>query len=216
MHKLRKTFLRCTAPIHETLRGKKVDIFMDLLNGDLSGSLLDVGGDAGITGEFLRLYSAFKNVTVTNISMPPHLKAPKMSSGPDIVIGDGCSLPLGNKSYDWVFSNAVIEHVGGWERQKLFANEIRRVARKGYFITTPNRYFPIEPHTYLPFYHFLPPAVQRKMIHLAPAWVHDYASSQEIDLLSPKQVRELFPEAQIIKVGFPMVPNSLIACYCAG
>ncbi len=215
MHKLRKTFLRCTAPIHEMVRSQKVDIFMGLLNGDLSGSLLDVGGDAGITGEFFRLYSAFKNVTVTNISMPNHLLASKMTSRPDIVIGDGCSLPLGTKSFDWVFSNAVIEHVGGWERQKLFADEIRRVARKGYFVTTPNRYFPIEPHTYLPFYQFLPAAVQRKVIRLAPAWVHDYASAQEIDLLSPKQLRELFPEAQVMKVGVPVMPNSLIACYCA-
>jgi len=216
MHKLRKTILRCTAPLHEMLRGKKVDIFMGLLNGDVSGSLLDVGGDAGITGEFLRLYSAFNHVTVTNISMPPHLRNPKKASGPDIVIGDGCSLPLGTKSFDWVFSNAVIEHVGGWERQKLFADEVRRVARKGYFITTPNRHFPIEPHTYLPFYHWMPPAIQRRMIGLAPAWVHDYATAQEIDLLSPKQLRELFPEAQIIKAGIPMMPNSLIACHRMG
>lgn len=214
MHTLRRAVLHCTAPVHEALRGKKIDIFMGLLDENAAGSLLDVGGDAGITGEFLRLYSAFKEVTVTNISMPPMKRKPaKLATKPEIVIGDGCSLPLAAKSFDWVFSNAVIEHVGGWDRQKLFADEIRRVARKGYFITTPNRHFPIEPHTYLPFYQFLPPAVQRQIIGLAPAWVHDYATAQEIDLLSPKQLQQLFPEAQIIKAGMPVFPNSLIACH---
>jgi len=187
---------------------------MRLLNGDVSGSLLDVGGDAGITGEFLRLYSAFREVTVTNISMPPMMRrSSELTARPEVVIGDGCSLPLATKSFDWVFSNAVIEHVGGWERQKLFADEVRRVARKGYFITTPNRHFPIEPHTYLPLYQFLPPGLQKQIIRLAPAWVHDFATAQEIDLLSPKQLQHLFPEAQIIKAGTPIFPNSLIACH---
>jgi len=94
-----------------------------------------------------------------------------------------------------------------------FADEIRRVARKGYFVTTPNKYFPIEPHSYLPFYQFLPESAQRTIIRLAPAWVHDYDSSKEIDLLTPKEFRKMFPEAKVSKIGFPGVPNSLIAAY---
>jgi hypothetical protein len=57
--------------------------------------------------------------------------------------------------------------------------------------------------------------VQRKVIGLAPAWVHDYASSKEIDLLTPRQFQRLFPEARVEKVGLPAIPNSLIAAYQA-
>lgn len=215
MNALRRAFLSCTAPIHGSLRGKKVDIFMEMLDTDGGVSLLDVGGGAGLTGEFCRLYGAFQSVTVINVTMPPQLQDFTMATRPDIILGDGCCLPFRTKSYDWVFSNAVIEHVGGWERQKRFANEIRRVARKGYFITTPNKYFPIEPHTYLPLYQFLPDAAQRKVIRFAPAWVHDYASSKEIDLLTPRQFQNLFPEAEVKKTGIPLMPNSLVACYRA-
>ena len=216
MNPIRRRFLQWTAPIHGMLRAKKVDILMGMLASQPASSLLDVGGGAGLTGEFLRLYAAFRNVTIVNVVMPAQLTSFEMNSPPDVVLGDGCCLPFRTKSYDWVFSNAVIEHVGGPERQKQFAGEIRRVAKKGYFVTTPNKYFPIEPHSYLPFYQFLPESAQRKVIRLAPAWVHDFASSKEIDLLTPRQFRDLFPEAKIEKVGLPGAPNSLIAAYCAG
>jgi ubiquinone/menaquinone biosynthesis C-methylase UbiE len=215
MNTLRRQFLQVTAPVHAVLRGKKVDAFMDLLGSDVSSSLLDVGGGAGLTGEFLRLYAAFKNVTIVNVAVPPQLASFSTDLRPDIVLGDGCCLPFRSQSFDWVFSNAVIEHVGGSDRQKQFADEIRRVARKGYFVTTPNKYFPIEPHCYLPFYQFLPESAQRSIIRLAPALVHDFASSKEIDLLTPREFRTMFPEAKVSKIGFPGIPNSLIAVYRA-
>jgi Methyltransferase domain len=214
MNSLRRRFLQCTAPIHGVLRSKKVDMLMSMLGADTS-TLLDVGGGTGPTGEFLRLYAAFRNVTIVNVVAPPQLAGFNAGSPPEVVLGDGCCLPFRSKSYDWVFSNAVIEHVGGQERQKQFAGEIRRIAKKGYFVTTPNKYFPIEPHSYLPFYQFLPESAQRMVIRLAPAWVHDFASAKEIDLLTPHQFRSLFPEARVEKVGLPGAPNSLIAAYRA-
>src|SRR5258706_140697 len=71
------------------------------------------------------------------------------------VVGDGCHLPFGDRSFDIAFSNSVIEHVGTLEAQIMFANEFRRVARK-YFLQTPNRHFPIEPHYLFPLFQFLP------------------------------------------------------------
>ena len=69
--------------------------------------------------------------------------------------GDACALPFPDQSFDVVFSNAVIEHVGDVERQRQFVAEALRVGRR-VFVTTPNRWFPIEVHTRLPLVHWLP------------------------------------------------------------
>ena len=110
-------------------------------------------------GEFLDpLYKFFRSVQVVNLDSPvineEEFKHVMVSNA------DGCALPYPDQSFDWIFSNAVIEHVGGAARQKLFAAEIQRVARKGYFVATPNRHFPVDPHTLLPFYQFLSPRLQ--------------------------------------------------------
>ncbi|WKZ31719.1 MAG: class I SAM-dependent methyltransferase [Thermodesulfobacteriota bacterium] len=67
---------------------------------------------------------------------------------------EGGGFPFNDHEFDIVHSNAVIEHVGGPEAQRLFLKELARVAKKG-LITTPNRYFPVETHTKVPFLHWL-------------------------------------------------------------
>ena len=64
-------------------------------------------------------------------------------------------MPFADGEFDIVFSNAVIEHVGGREQQRRFVEESLRVARRA-FVTTPNRWFPVEVHTRLPLVHWLP------------------------------------------------------------
>ena len=63
-------------------------------------------------------------------------------------------MPFADNSFDLVVSNAVIEHVGGLQ-QRCFLQESVCVARKDVFFTTPNRWYPIELHTLLPFIHYL-------------------------------------------------------------
>jgi hypothetical protein len=58
----------------------------------------------------------------------------------------------------------VIEHVGSWARQCAFVAECCRVARRAVFITTPNRWFPVEFHTVLPLVHWLPKEVFRAVM----------------------------------------------------
>lgn len=65
---------------------------------------------------------------------------------------DGRNLPFDSKSFDLVFSNAVVEHVGGIEDQFKFVSEHVRVG-KHWIFTTPNRFFPIESHSYKFFLH---------------------------------------------------------------
>ena len=71
-----------------------------------------------------------------------------------VLEADGTQLPFGDGEFDVAFSNSVIEHVPP-ELQAKFASEVGRVADR-YFVQTPNRYFPIEPHYQLPLFQFLP------------------------------------------------------------
>ena len=208
---LRLELLERIKPIHRKFRTQKIKLFLQMAAESQSRSrLLDVGGGAGVDGEFLQLYSQFAAVMVVNLA-PRILQAP-LGVRLEIMAADGRCLPFRSGSFDWVFSNAVIEHVGDWADQQRFAQEIRRVAFRGYFITTPNRYFPLEPHTLLPFYQFLPVGVQRRVARYSPGYVRKY---EAINLLSAAQMRELFPEADVISTGFPLFGNSLVAAYCS-
>lgn len=203
---IKERIVHTVRPIHRAFRHKKIRLFLDLIPAKNLDSLLDIGGGTGIDGEFLAIYRWFNLVTLVNLQ-PQELNGDSARHC-RMVLADGCRLPFPSQSFDWVFSNAVIEHVGGWERQKAFADEIRRVAIKGYFVTTPDKYFPIEPHTLCPFYQFLPVAAQKRIVGYTPGYLSRY---EEINLLSFVQFQRLFPEAQIRRVGFPIWGNSLVA-----
>jgi SAM-dependent methyltransferase len=194
---------RLAQPIHHRFRSGKSDIFLGLLDRTNPGRLLDVGGGTGISGEFLRLYGVFESVTIANLSPPD--QGPAYLSNVRIINADGRQLPFADGAFEWVFSNAVIEHVGDWEDQRHFANEIRRVASKGYFVTTPNRYFPIEPHALLPLYQFYPDRLKPLALRISPGYMKEV---ENINLLTPKRLQRLFPEAQVRCVNFA---SSIIA-----
>ena len=114
--------------------------------------------------------------------------------------GDACALPFDDGEFDIVFSNAVIEHVGGRERQRQLVSEAIRVGRR-VFITTPNRRFPVEVHTRLPFVHWLPDALSHR--------VYDAAGKDigtEVDLLTRRSFAQLFPgRVRVVSLGLTLV-----------
>jgi hypothetical protein len=114
------------------------------------------------------------------------------------VVGDGCVLPFKDASFDIAFSNSVIEHLSTLAAQTSFANEFRRVGRR-YFLQTPNKWFPVEPHYLFPGFQFLPTPLQR--------WLHthfDIGTFKRTDpfgtirLMKKAELRRLFPEARLI------------------
>src|SRR5258708_36283254 len=80
------------------------------------------------------------------------------------VMADGLRLPFRDQAFDVVHSSAVIEHVGSLAGQCAFVGECCRVARRAVFITTPNRWFPVEFHTVLPLVHWLPKEIFRALM----------------------------------------------------
>ena len=97
--------------------------------------ILDVGGSP----EIWRLLPVPETTRVVLLNMPrADESGESAAAGLAYVHGDGCYLPFADQSFDIVFSNSVIEHVGGPEAQRRFAWEIRRTGR-GYWVQTPNR-----------------------------------------------------------------------------
>jgi hypothetical protein len=120
------------------------------------------------------------------------------------VSGNATSLSgIKDSEFDIVFSNSVIEHLYTKENQIKMAEEVKR-AGKYYFVQTPNKYFPIEPHYVLPFFQYLPKSVKyfiltKTRLSRLHKWDKDYAKQyiEEIRLLSFKEMKELFPEGSI-------------------
>jgi Methyltransferase domain len=121
------------------------------------------------------------------------------------VTADACHLPFPDKSFDIVYSNAVIEHVPMMLQSKM-ANEMMRVG-KSWFITTPNFWYPMEMHHRLPFFQFLPGRIQRAIQLKLRTW----PEHETISLLSASRLQALFPTSQIIKVRVTFWPETLIA-----
>lgn len=122
---------------------------------------------------------------------------------------DGCALPFPDKSFDLIFSNAVIEHILPREKQSLFAREIMRVG-KSWFVTTPNYWFPFESHYHLPFIQFLPRFLQREYNRLLGTHIPK-GEVQELGLLSARELRRLFPTSRIVKMRVTFWPETLVA-----
>ena len=103
-------------------------------------------------------------------------------------------------AFDIVFSNAVIEHVGGRERQRRFVSEAIRVGRR-VFLTTPNRRFPIEVHTRLPFVHWLPDTLSHPVYRAVGK-----EPATELNLLTRRSFESLFPgRVRIVSLGLTLV-----------
>jgi len=106
---------------------------------------------------------------------------------------DGCALPFADCAFDFAHSSAVLEHVGSRARQALFIRELLRVSRRGIFITTPNRWFPVEFHTMLPLLHWLPaPWYRAALDRLGYGFFADEAN---LNLLSPKSLGDIAHDA---------------------
>ena len=130
----------------------------------------------------------------------------KPFEGVEVVIGDATSLAgFANNSFDIVFSNSVLGHVGGWARQQQMAAEVRRVGRR-YFVQTPNHRFPLDWRTMVPFFHWLAPSMQAWFFQRIRVGryqrVHDPAAAAELAVrvrnITRSELRTLFPEATIV------------------
>ncbi|HET6453337.1 MAG TPA: class I SAM-dependent methyltransferase [Armatimonadota bacterium] len=188
---------------------------MENVNPGPNDRVLDVGVEAIRNNEFSNLFETLypypKNLIALSYLDPEAVK--DFYPGVRFVCGDGRRLPFLDKSFDIAVSNAVLEHVGNTADQASFVREMCRVAHK-VFITTPNRHFPVELHSRLPFVQYMPRPIRNWMLaragrqYMIPLW------GESFNLLSKRQFRALFPSdvrVRIIGQRVTLLAETLIA-----
>ena len=197
-----------TRPLRIYFRRKRMRNFLRRMAVSDYTTIIDVGG----TPFVWHLTNCDPSVTIVN------LKAPWPIEGSRVVLASGLTLPFGDCSFDVCFSNSVIEHVGDARARADFAWEVRRVARR-YWVQTPNHRFPLETHFVCLFLHWLPFQMTRRLIRHFSLWgwltkpsrVDIDQALRTLALLDEREMRELFPDAMIIKERFLGMVKSLIA-----
>jgi hypothetical protein len=108
-------------------------------------------------------------------------------------------LPFENRSFPIATANAVLEHVGSFENQAFFVQELCRVAERVY-ISVPNKFFPIEHHTALPLVHFEKRAFK---VACAAAGKSEWTDEKNLILITRKMLWRLAaPLGRSAAVGY--------------
>jgi methyltransferase family protein len=119
---------------------------------------------------------------------------------PDVrfVAADGRDLPFSDDSFDIGFSNAVVEHVGSRAEQSRFVHELVRTCRR-VFVATPNAAFPVDPHTLLPFVHWLPRSARHRVLRMTRN--SRWASEVVLNPLTARELQALFPPSANVRIA---------------
>lgn len=124
-------------------------------SGKLDGlSLCEVGAGSGhMTAVFLDAVGGGGSVVSLDV-----IDTRKEDPGNDFRLITDDKLPIEDASVDVVISNHVIEHVGDRNDQLRHLQEIRRILASGgrCYLSTPNRWSPVENHFKLPFLGWIP------------------------------------------------------------
>lgn len=196
------------------LRRRRLELLIEHI-ADLPAPtrILDIGG----TEEFWLVAGVDRlpecSVTLLNLEPQP-TTLPNFSS----VAGDARDLrEFADGEFDVVFSNSVIEHVGPFSGQAAMAREVRRIGKR-YFIQTPNKHFPIEPHFLTPGIQYLPTTARAWLLSRfnlgwwprMPDPERARAEAESIRLLTRSELAALFPDGELLVERFMGLPKSLM------
>ena len=178
--------------ISRNARHRVHDFFMKSMRPGPHDRILDVGtcDVIGTDSNMLeQLYPFMKNLTCASLSDGTSILA-AYPGVEHVRIVAGETLPFKSNSFDIVYSNAVLEHVGSKSQQQAFLQEMCRVAPKR-FLVVPNRRFPVEHHTCLPMLHYLPKPWFRRLLR---GTRYDYWSYEaNLNHISAADLRAIWP-----------------------
>ena len=210
-------------------RGKRARIFAENYSVTSETRVIDIGSEDGSAISRVLAGTSVKpqNVFIADIN-EAFVKAGQAQYGfTPVVIPESGTLPFPDQFFDIVYCSSVIEHVTipkaevwavrsaqefkekALERQTVFAREIRRLG-KAYFVQTPNRWFPVESHTWLPFVGYLPRQVLIPLLRFTNSvWIK--RTTPDWYLLTTRDMRKYFPDAVIKRERFFGLTKSLMA-----
>jgi hypothetical protein len=190
--------------------------------------------------ELLRSFPDFRDLRVVDLGgttafwqqsgvRPGHVTVVNLDGQPEIpdfvtsVASDVCQTPSElDGQFDLVFSNSLIEHLGGPARRAQFAQVVARLAPSSW-VQTPYRYFPIEPHWMMPGQQFLPLPLRAR---LSAKWRGGSVETETLDdsiqecldveLLTRTELRHLFPGSRIWNERVWGMTKSIVAVSGAG
>ena len=163
-----------------------------------SMSVIDLGGTVEA---WLRAPVRSASVHVVNLEPSPK-EVPSWIRADQ---ADACDLPshISDGRYDLVYSNSVIEHVGGHIQRMRFAEAVHKLAER-HWVQTPYRYFPIEPHWLFPGFQFLPLTVRAELSRRWPlvhtrsqSWDEGLSAAMGVELLSRAEMAYYFPDSTL-------------------
>jgi hypothetical protein len=220
-------FVRRTAVrLSTNCRLRRGRLFLERLRPSAVDKILDLGGGRG--GYMAQTLPFRGNITIADLD-EENLKIAAETYGFDTLCLDGGeTFPVPDGQYDVVFCSSVIEHVTGPKEitydledggqfaasaraaQANFAAEVRRISKR-YFVQTPYKYFPLEQHSFLPFFVVLLPRrwQVRLMRFLAQRWIKPVYP--DFRLLTIREMRALFPDAEIVLERYCGFVKSIVA-----
>jgi hypothetical protein len=169
--------------------------FMALADATPQQRLLDLGvtPDTSLPdSNFLeRWYPYPDNITMASHEDCCHLES--IFPGTTFVqITPAQALPFPAQAFDLGFSSAVLEYVGSRVQQQFFLQELLRTSHS-VFLTTPDRAFPVELHTFLPCLHWLPKPWHRQLLTLLGRSF--WAEEANLNLLTRRELADLVTAA---------------------
>jgi hypothetical protein len=155
------------------------------------------------------------------VNLPPVKASTEMCAGVTLNVYAGDALDKSSvrqSKYDVVYSNSVIEHVGGLRSQQKMAAVIEELGTY-YWVQTPAKSFPVEPHFYVPFFPYLPLSM-RTLLHTRydlgfmrknENWLEARIACEETRLLTLAELQAIFTNGSVIKENLFGICKSYIA-----
>lgn len=187
-----------TAGLTHRSRMSRFHLFMSEMRPTQDSRLLDIGvtDTAWRSSNFIEANYPWPS-QITAVSIDPVPTFQRLYPEINVVIADGKDLPFPDRSFEIGFSNAVIEHVGSRDEQRKLVAEMLRTCQR-VFIATPNARFPVDPHTLLPFAHWLPTRIWHRILRAVGQ--ESWADPNRLNPLDARALGALFPASTPVRI----------------